>query len=558
MKIHIYFGVGREDIFRMHGKSVVLALAFCLVPSFLVADSITRVSPATVPLGAAEEFLSIYGDGLEGTVSTMVVYDGNQAVEPGSVSPGLVVAWVPWELTLIPGPHTVEVHATDEQGVRVIGPATFSVAEPEIEPGPPSIAVPEGVYAEFEGLRAGTPVSYVVVATHYDGSPATAVCTPPSGSGFPLGPTTVNCTVTDQYGSASASFVVFVADTTSPLLFLPQDITTATPTVAFSATATDNYDGDLPVTCLPASGSSFPAGTTVVQCVAVDSSANYAFGSFNVTVTVGGAPAITVPSDFTAQATEAGGAIVNYTVSATGDATIVCSKPSGSLFPFGSTTVNCTATNANGSASGTFAVFVGDWFAPVLTLPSPVVNATSEAGAVVNYTATAVDAVDGSVPVTCEPASGTLFPVGVTAVFCTAADLRGNPGYGEFNVTVLLNTDTTPPIINAITASPATLWPPNHQMVGVTVTVNAVDNVDPAPVSRIVSVTSNQPVNGTGDGDTAPDWIITGPLQVDLRSERAGNDDRTYTITIETTDASGNTARASVKVKVTQSRRRAA
>jgi hypothetical protein len=94
-------------------------------------------------------------------------------------------------------------------------------------------------------------------------------------------------------------------------------------------------------------------------------------------------------------------------------------------------------------------------------------------------------------------------------------------------------------------------------MVNVTVTVVAVDSVDPAPVSQIISVTSNQPINGTGDGDTSPDWVITGPLTVQLRSERSHGKDRIYTITIETTDASGNSTTATDTVVVTNVRRRA-
>jgi len=94
-------------------------------------------------------------------------------------------------------------------------------------------------------------------------------------------------------------------------------------------------------------------------------------------------------------------------------------------------------------------------------------------------------------------------------------------------------------------------------MIGVTVTAVVMDNGDPNPLVHIVSVSSDQPVDGTGDGDTAPDWEITGPTTVNLRAERAHNADRTYTITIEVSDASGNVSQATVTVKVTQGKRRA-
>jgi hypothetical protein len=182
-----------------------------------------------------------------------------------------------------------------------------------------------------------------------------------------------------------------------------------------------------------------------------------------------------------------------------------------------------------------------------------VAEATSAAGAVVTYTVTAIDAVDGSVTATCVPASGSVFPIGTTLVSCVASDLQGHESFGAFNIAVR---DTAAPVISSVNATPSVLWPPNHQMVPVQVTVVAFDEVDDAPIARIVSVRSNQPVNGTGDGDTGPDWNITGALTVDLRSERAGSADRIYTITIEVTDASGNSSTREVTVTVTQSSRR--
>ncbi len=113
--------------------------------------------------------------------------------------------------------------------------------------------------------------------------------------------------------------------------------------------------------------------------------------------------------------------------------------------------------------------------------------------------------------------------------------------------------DTVPPTINSVSASPDVLWPPNHKMVDVTVTVDCEDICNPEPDCWIVGVTSNELINGPGDGNTEPDWELFDdePLVVLLRAERAGGGTgRIYTIHIECMDASGNIAEAIVDVIV--------
>ena len=96
-------------------------------------------------------------------------------------------------------------------------------------------------------------------------------------------------------------------------------------------------------------------------------------------------------------------------------------------------------------------------------------------------------------------------------------------------------------------------------MVTVATGIGATDDFDPIPTVT-VSVTSNEPLNGTGDGDTAPDWEITdngdGTFDVAVRAERAGDGDgRTYTITVTATDAFGNSATETGAVSVPHDRR---
>jgi hypothetical protein len=113
--------------------------------------------------------------------------------------------------------------------------------------------------------------------------------------------------------------------------------------------------------------------------------------------------------------------------------------------------------------------------------------------------------------------------------------------------------DTTPPQL-IFTQTPTCLWPPNHTFARFTLgnelkfTTN--DTCDSNVKTRIVDVKSNEPMNATGDGNTAVD-VAFGPTTACVRSERAGNGiGRSYTITVEAKDASGNTSLHSVQVVV--------
>jgi uncharacterized protein len=102
-----------------------------------------------------------------------------------------------------------------------------------------------------------------------------------------------------------------------------------------------------------------------------------------------------------------------------------------------------------------------------------------------------------------------------------------------------------------VNVTPNVLWPPNHQYVRVTATVSLFDNFDPHPTLALVSVTSNEPDNGLGDGDMPDDIVIIDDFTFDLRAERSGlGNGRIYTITYQATDSCGNTNIASATVFV--------
>ncbi len=533
-------------LMRAH-KYVVLAGILCLL-TLSASAQISRISPSNFDLGG-EEFINIYGFNLTGSVDTIVVFDGTEEVQPSSATPDHLLAFVPAQVTGTEGTHTVEVRAVDATGVRTYGPVTFTVTGPVIDPNsPPLLNLPEVVVAEAES-SAGAIVTFEVSAYDANG-PVDVTCTPSSGSTFGLGYSRVQCSATNAGGTTTGSFEVAVVDTQPPVVTVPDNIVSDEQVVTFTATAVDNVAGTLTVNCSPASGSTFPQGTTTVRCTATDPSANTGVGLFTVTVT-GGPPALFLPDNLTEEATEPGGAVVTFTATSADGTPVICSPASGSLFALGTTTVNCSATNSAGTTNGSFTVTIVDTTPPVITAPAVLyVEATSAAGATATYVATAQDLVDGSVAVTCTPASGSFFAFGTTDVVCTAYDSRGNGDITSFQVIVQ---DTTAPTVTSISATPNTLWPPDHKLIDVTISATLVDAVDPSPTWSILSVSSNQPTQGTGDGDQPVDWFITGNNTLKLRAERSSGQDRIYTITIQTLDSSGNVGTATVQVYVTSS-----
>lgn len=368
---------------------------------------------------------------------------------------------------------------------------------------PPPVRINVNTTLPAEATDAsGADVSYTVT------SDLPATCTPAGGPGtnftasahFRIGSSTIEC----SDGTTTASESVTVQDTTPPTVSVPGPITQTTgdpsgTTVSWpagSVSATDIVDGPVtPVTCSPASGSTFAVGPTTVTCSATDNHGNTGSSSFTVTITFNDTepPVLTVPSNITAS-TSGTGTVVTYSVTATDNSgnppTVNCIPPSGSTFPVGSTTVNCTASDGTNTANASFTVTVTfvDNAAPIFSnVPSNrVVEANGPAGSVVTYASpTATDAAEGPKPVNCSPASGSTFPLGGTTVTCTASDSVGNTGNASFTVNVV---DTTKPNLivpsdRAIYAdTPTGIDPSSHYAALFLSEASATDLVDPHPV----------------------------------------------------------------------------
>lgn len=87
-------------------------------------------------------------------------------------------------------------------------------------------------------------------------------------------------------------------------------------------------------------------------------------------------------------------------------------------------------------AGSTLSAYASDHTAPTLSLPDTIsVRASSQGGATVVFAVTASDP-DDPATATCSPSSGSVFPIGVTTVGCTASDTAGNTSSGSFLVVV--------------------------------------------------------------------------------------------------------------------------
>jgi FtsP/CotA-like multicopper oxidase with cupredoxin domain len=154
------------------------------------------------------------------------------------------------------------------------------------------------------------------------------------------------------------------------------------------------------------------------------------------------------------------------------------------------------------------------------------------------------------------PASATptgVLPLGATVVTLTVSDGKLQ-ATDQMTVTVA---DTQPPQIS-VSVDPSRLWAPDHKLVDVTATVTVTDVCDTAPTFVLTKISSNQPDNGLGDGNTTADIqgaaLGTPDLTFQLRAERGGPlGGRAYTVQYAASDASGNGAAASAIVKVPHS-----
>jgi hypothetical protein len=362
--------------------------------------------------------------------------------------PGVSVVSSPASGSTFPiGTTTVTSTATDASGNTATSTFTVTVSDTEA----PVIGKNADISVNTDAGKPTAKVSFTAPAASDNCPGVTVVCTPASGSDFAIGVTTVTCTATDASGNKSSStFTVTVTDVDAPVVADVPAVTTKIDAgtcgavVTFTLPSASDNSGSVTVVADPASGSTFPVGTTTVTVTATDASGNKTTTTFTVTVKDTEAPKIGQNADIKV-ANDAGkcGAVVTYAAPTVSDncagVSVVCNPASGSTFPVGTTLVTCTATDAAGNtATSTFNVTVTDSEKPTIGQNANLVvnNDAGKCGAVVTYGLPTASDNCAIATVVNNPASGSVFPIGTTTVVSTATDTAGNSITSSFTVTV--------------------------------------------------------------------------------------------------------------------------
>ncbi len=231
---------------------------------------------------------------------------------------------------------------------------------------------------------------------------------------------------------------------------------------------------------------------------------------------------------------------------------------SGEQFPVGTTIQKYSITDDyENETICEFTITVLDTQDPVVVCPEDIEvnNDLGKCGAVVEYS---IDDPTDNCPgvemkLTEGLESGEFFPVGETIVTYTAVDASGNTASCSFTVTVK---DVEPPVIE-VKDIKSSKWPPNHKHFELEIDdyiVSVTDNCTVLTKDDIIidNVSSDEPQNGTGDGNTTDDIVISEDCKtVLLLSERqGGGNGRVYTINLAVADEHGNIGTADIKADV--------
>lgn len=203
----------------LHGENGVLVDRTILPPDSPAPDFATRticarvdsLSPFVVarltnrpPLAICKSTTVSAGSSCTATVSPSDVNDGSFDPDSGDAITLVLDSTGPFAQ----GSHEVTLTATDTHGASSSCTATVTV----VDTTPPTITCPASIVVTAPLGQSSTPVNYPTPTAVDNCSLSAVACSPPSGSSFPLGTTTVACSATDpSNNAASCSFTVTVS-----------------------------------------------------------------------------------------------------------------------------------------------------------------------------------------------------------------------------------------------------------------------------------------------------------------------------------------------------------
>jgi hypothetical protein len=251
-----------------------------------IGDECDSTPLGNPPVAVCQDITKSLGSNCTGSASPSEVDGGSYDPDGDSIT----VCWTcgcncVWEVGGGPGAVTETLLVTDANGLS----DTCDAAITFIDDIPPTIECPQNVSIE---CGESTDPSVVGQATASDNCIPALLQIAYTDSGTGTCPTVITRTWTAIDGSdnlRTCNQIITLADTTPPVIVVPSDITipaldSSGATVSFTATANDTVDGAITPVCEPPSGSTFPIGSTIVECTATDSSGNSASESFTVTI----------------------------------------------------------------------------------------------------------------------------------------------------------------------------------------------------------------------------------------------------------------------------------
>jgi hypothetical protein len=349
-------------------RKILVPVFLLLIASSAFAGTITSLDPSSIKVNSGEYFITAFGT----SPGNLMIFDGPAGHFERDVSATFsdrVVGWVPEAIVAKSGTYALKVRAangveTNSLNFTVVGFKFFPLV----------LLVPDVMIVQPK-TREGVTVKFDVFPVGGEDPNPIVECDHKSGDFFPMGITRIKCVATNSFKErAEAQFDVNVADQVGPIVTVPELIRVPARSnegaiVDFEAKASDEIWGDMPVECAPKSGSMFRIGSTTVVCTSVDLDLNVGAGAFVIEV-VGdrGTPEplkLILPLHVIAEAKDPRGAEVSFDVKVENtkdpNPSINCSPKSGSLFPLGTTVVQCDALDNEGAwGKGTLDVIVLD------------------------------------------------------------------------------------------------------------------------------------------------------------------------------------------------------